>query len=74
MSKPSQHVIPKDTRWSVLRAGNMRSTKTFKTQAEAVAFARDIARNQGTELFIHGNDGRIRERDSYVSGALASKS
>ena len=25
----------------------------------------DIARNQHTEVYIHGRDGRIRERDSY---------
>lgn len=38
----------------------------FKTQeAEAIQRAREIARNQESELFIHGRDGRIRERDSF---------
>jgi len=27
--------------------------------------AREIAQRQGTELFVHGRDGRIRERDSH---------
>jgi hypothetical protein len=36
-----------------------------ETQREAIEAAREIARNQNTELFIHGRDGRIRERDSH---------
>jgi hypothetical protein len=35
------------------------------TQKEAIDRGREIARNQGTELFIHGRDGQIRERDSH---------
>ena len=47
------------------RAGNSKATIRTETQAEAIAVAREIARNQEAELFIHGVDGRIRERDSY---------
>jgi hypothetical protein len=36
-----------------------------RTQQEAIDVAREIARNQSSELFIHGKDGRIRERDSH---------
>lgn len=35
------------------------------TQAKAIERARKIARNQESELVIHGKDGRIREKDSY---------
>jgi hypothetical protein len=34
-------------------------------QREAIDRAREISQSQGTELFIHGRDGRIRERDSH---------
>ena len=37
----------------------------FDTQKEAIAKAREIAINQKSELFIHGENGRIRERNSY---------
>ena len=33
--------------------------------AEAEAAARDIARNQRSEVVTHGRDGRIRSKDSY---------
>ena len=44
---------------------NTKLTSTFETQVEAIAKAREISRNQQSELFIHGADGRIRERDSH---------
>jgi uncharacterized protein YdaT len=65
MSKPGQHVVPHGSKWSVRRAGAAKASGTFDTQREAIARARTIAQNQATELFIHGRDGRIRERDSY---------
>jgi hypothetical protein len=65
MSKPGQHVVPNGSKWSVRRAGASKASGTFNTQREAIDRARDVARNQKTELFIHGRDGRIRERDSY---------
>jgi hypothetical protein len=65
MSKPGQHVVPNGGKWSVRRAGASKASGIFDTQREAIERARDVARNQGTEVFIHGRDGRIRERDSY---------
>lgn len=65
MASKGQHVVPRDGKWSVRKAGAERATRTFETQREAISEARKIAKNQGTELYIHGRDGRIRERDSY---------
>lgn len=65
MSKPGQHVVPSGDKWSVRRAGAAKASAKFNTQAEAIERAREIAQNQATELFIHGRDGRIRERNSY---------
>jgi hypothetical protein len=65
MPKKSQHVVLGEKGWSVRRAGAARATGVFGTQAEAIDAATRIARNQGTEVYIHGRDGRIRERNSY---------
>ncbi|MEL7272858.1 MAG: DUF2188 domain-containing protein [Pseudomonadota bacterium] len=65
MSKKGQHVVPNGGKWSVRRAGASRASKTFSTQQEAIDNAKDKARKQRTELYIHGKDGRIRERNSY---------
>lgn len=61
----NQHVVPVNGKWGIRGEGNSKLTSTFNTQAEAIEKAREISRNQRSELFIHGQNGQIRERDSY---------
>lgn len=63
--KPTQHVVPHGNDWAVRRSGADHVTKIYKTQSAAIDAGRDIAKNQLTELFIHGRGGQIRDRDSY---------
>ena len=65
MAKKSQHVVPQSGRWAVRSTGAARASSVHPTQAEAITAATAIARNNKTELYIHGKDGRIRERNSY---------
>ena len=65
MSKRNQHVVPHKDRWAVKGAGSQKATSIHPTQEAAANAARDIARNQGAELLIHGRNGQIRERNSY---------
>jgi uncharacterized protein YdaT len=57
-----QHVVPNNGNWSVKRAGASRASSTHTTQAEAIQAAAKIAKNQHTDVYVHGRDGRIRER------------
>jgi len=61
----NQHVVPQSGKWAVKADGSQRASKVVSTQAEAVEVARRIARNQGSDVVIHGRDGRIRDKDSY---------
>ncbi len=65
MSGKAQHVIPAGGKWSVLSAGASRASRTYATQKEAIDNARKRAKREGAELYIHGRDGRIRERDPF---------
>ena len=65
MSRKGQHVVPRDDKWAVRKTGSERVARKFDTQREAIEVARGFARNQKTELYIHGRDGRIKKRDSY---------
>lgn len=66
MVKKNQHVVPvKDNKWGVKGEGNQRITKKTDTQQEAINTAREIAKNQGSEVVIHRKDGTIRDKDSY---------
>lgn len=73
MAGKGQHVVPNGERWSVRRTGAVRASGTYATQKEAIEQAERIARNQGTELYVHGRDGRIRERSSYGRDPLPPK-
>lgn len=64
-TKRGQHVVPDGGKWSVRKAGAGKASKTFDTQDEAIKSARHLAKKQRTELYIHGRDGKIRQRDSY---------
>ena len=61
----NQHVVPTRGRWGIKGEGNSRLTSTFDKQSDAIAAARQISRNQSSELIIHGRNGQIRERDSH---------
>lgn len=65
MSKRNQHVVPHQNGWAVKPAGATKASAVFPTQKQAIDRAREVSRNQGTELLIHGQDGRIRARDSH---------
>jgi hypothetical protein len=60
-----QHVVPAGDDWGVRGEGNGRLTSIHDTQAEAIDAARDIARNQRSEVVIHRPNGQIRDSDSY---------
>lgn len=60
----NQHVTKHPDGWQVKGAGNAKATKVTPTQKEAINIARDIAKNQASELIIHGKNGQIRQKDS----------
>ena len=51
--------------WQVKGAGNKRATARTATQSEAISIAKGIAKNQHSEVLIHGRKGQIRAKDSY---------
>lgn len=66
MSKgKNQHVTPHQDGWQVKGAGNSKATAVTSTQNEAINIAREIAKNQASELLIHGTNGQIRQKDSF---------
>jgi len=70
MGKNDRHVVPNpDGGWDVKAPGAARSSAHAGTQAEAVARAREIIHNAGGgELLTHGQDGRIRAKDTIPPG------
>lgn len=66
MSNKSKHVTRRpDGRWVVRESGSERATKAFATQSDAIHFARVSAKTEGTEIYFHGRDGTITNKESY---------
>ena len=65
MAGKNQHVVPHEDGLAVKGEGNQRATSVHNTQQQAIDAAREIARNQQSELIIHRPNGRIRDKDSH---------
>ena len=62
----SHHVVHNPSGdWDNKRGGATRSSGHFDNKQDAIDTARVISRNQSTELYIHGMDGEIQEKDSH---------
>lgn len=60
-----KHVVPYNDKWAVRVPGASRVSSIHDTQQDAIKSAIPGARRAGSEVVIHGRDGRIRDKDSY---------
>lgn len=61
----NQHVVPRENGWAIKKEGSNKASAIHSTQEEAINAAIKIAKNQRSEVVIHGRDGKIRDKDSY---------
>jgi len=74
MAGRNQHVVQTgEGKWGVRGEGNSRITKKTDTQGKAIDIAKEIAKNQQSEVVIHRPDGRIRDKDSYGNDSCPPK-
>ncbi len=52
-----------DDMWQVKLAKGARALKLFKTQKEAIEYAKTLAENQDGSITIHKKDGKIRKQN-----------
>lgn len=50
-----------ENRWQIKAEGAARAIKLFNTQAEAIAYAKQLAQNQDARIMIHKEDGSFRK-------------
>ena len=58
------HVVPKAGKWTVEQTG-VGELANFPTQEAAIGHARERAQQERAELFVHDEQGRIRDRSSF---------
>ena len=59
--------------WQVKGSGNEKASKVTDTQKQAINAAIPIAKNNKSEVVIHGTNGKIREKDSYGNDPVSIK-
>jgi uncharacterized protein YdaT len=69
----NQHVVPHNEKWGVRGAGNEKVTKVADTQKQAIEIAKEIAKNQKSEVVIHRPNGEIRDKNSYGNDPFPPK-
>ena len=58
----NRHVTPHPNGGQQVKAaGSKKTTVVATTQSDAIKVAQQIAKNQGSETFIHNKQGQIRE-------------
>lgn len=62
--KKNQHVVPYGDKWAVTDLASGKAKQVFIDESGAVEHAQSHV-VQGTVIFIHGSDGRIKERLDY---------
>lgn len=65
MAGKNIHVVRNGGVWQAKQENAQRSSGNFATQKQAFDRAREIARNNGQEVAIHGLNGQIRAKHSY---------
>lgn len=65
MSLKNQHVVPHAEGWAVKSPGSSRAASVHSTQKSAIEAARSTAIKNSSEMLVHGENGRIRERNTY---------
>ena len=67
MPRKTHHVVPDKDRggWNIKKGGGDKAIKHFDKKQDAVDSAREISRNQRSELVIHKKDGTIQNSDSH---------
>lgn len=65
MAKKNQHVVPLWNGWAIKGEWNKKYTTIADTKAQAEKIAKEIAKNNKSELIVHWKDGKIQSRNSY---------
>ena len=73
MNKKNIHVVTHPEGWAIKKEGNTRASEVFQTQREAENVANRIGKREHTEVLIHGQNGKIRERNSYGNDPFPPK-
>ena len=70
----AQHVIwHPGGGWSVKKEGASRATRHFDAREDAISYARKLSQKHHADVYIHDQDGMVREKVSYQGDSRSSE-
>lgn len=74
MGNKTTHVVPNPKGgWDIKQGGGQKASGHFDTKKDTVDRARQISKNQDTELVIHNKDGKISQKNSHGNDPFPPK-
>ena len=73
LKRRTLHVVPLAAGWAVRSEGNRKINLLSISKSYAISYGKEFARGHKSELIIHGRNGRIQRRESYVTDLSSAK-
>lgn len=61
----SQYVVSSNKGWAVKRGDAKKASRVFDHKEKAICYARSVAKNTTSGLFVFNKDGSLQERRDY---------
>lgn len=65
MPRKEYHVVPHENGWAVKKNNASKSSACTSTKSVAVSKAKELSKNSGSEMVVHGKNGKIQYSNSY---------
>ena len=65
MPRKEYHVVPHENGWAVKKNNASKSSAWTSTKSDAVSKAQELSKNSGSEMVVHGKNGKIQYSNSY---------
>lgn len=64
-NRKEYHVVPGNDGWRVVKDNASKASSCTSLKTDAIAIAKQLSQKTGSELVIHGKDGKIQSANSY---------
>ena len=64
-NRKEYHVVPDNDGWKVVKNNSTKASLCANLKVEAVKAAKQFSQKSGSELVVHGKDGKIQYSNSY---------
>lgn len=64
-NRKEYHVVPDNNGWNVVKNNASRISFHTNLKSDAIAKGKQLSKNSGSELIVHGRNGEIQYSNSY---------